>query len=101
MQRKCWNCLKLQDRSVVTCCLVILQAKPAHGRKSIFAQKIAAMRATEVAQASPPHHVGLTDAGPAIQGDALSPKPLEAEYHRAGEGESQRALQILLGSRQP
>lgn len=64
---------------------ITTEAKPAHGRKSIFAQKIAAMRATEVAQASPPHHVGLTDAGPAIQGDALSPKPLEAEYHRAGE----------------
>ncbi|XP_066487834.1 RNA polymerase II-associated protein 1 isoform X2 [Tiliqua scincoides] len=64
---------------------ITTEAKLAPGRKSIFAQKIAAMRATEVAQASPPLDAGLTDAGQAIQDDAFLLEPLEAEFHRAEE----------------
>ncbi|KAJ6667270.1 hypothetical protein lerEdw1_017248 [Lerista edwardsae] len=58
------------------------EAKLVPGRKSIFAQKIAAMRATEAARASPTVDAGQMDTGQAVQGEA---SPLEPEFHRAEE----------------
>lgn len=77
-----------KDIGVFTCCFVFLQAKSAAGKKSIFAQKIAAKRAAEVAQISSLslEETEQTNVGPAAPDAALPSEALETQFRRGEEG---------------
>ncbi|XP_053139977.1 RNA polymerase II-associated protein 1 isoform X2 [Hemicordylus capensis] len=66
------------------------EAKLAPGRKSIFAQKIAARRAAEMTQTSSPalDEAGQTNAGQAAPAAALPHEAMEAQFDKAEEEKS-------------
>ncbi|XP_033001534.1 RNA polymerase II-associated protein 1 isoform X1 [Lacerta agilis] len=63
------------------------EAKSSAGKKSIFAQKIAAKRAAEVAQISSPtaEEAEQTNVGPAAPDAVLPPEALETQFRRGEE----------------